>query len=374
MSRVAEPVQIGALRRVLRVRSINSYPFNMERKPERHEPVMVHEILDTFQLRPGAVVVDGTVGLGGHSQQFLEHIAPEGLLVGFDWDQSMLDIAAGRLIALGHTQLLLINKDFREIRPVMEKVGTMADAILLDLGLNSAQLDDPHRGLSFLKAGPLDMRMDKTRGEPAAAVLNRLSPQAIEELLQEYGDERWARAIAKKIVERRKVAPLRTTEDLVACVMSTIPKAAQDKRIHPATRTFQAVRIYVNGELEGLGEALENAAQTLAPGGILCVLSYHSGEDRIVKHAFRELAEVGYTELFRKPIQPSEDESRRNPPEQEREAQGYPTPFKQFSRLARQSITSRTSTEAHEMSAIPVTGVASKSRKRSRARKKSQAA
>jgi 16S rRNA (cytosine1402-N4)-methyltransferase len=313
VSGIAAPVQREALRRVLRLRSLNSGPYLMEHKPERHEPVMVEEILDTFQLRPGAVVVDGTLGLGGHSQRFLEKIAPEGMLIGFDWDASMMVIAKDRLVTLGHTELALVNKDFREIEPVLEELHVKADAILLDLGLNSAQLDDPHRGLSFLKDGPLDMRMDRTRGEPASAVLNRMSPLAIETVLKEYGDERWARAIARVIVERRKTTPLRTTTDLANCVLAAIPKPAQDKRIHPATRTFQAVRIYVNRELEGLDDALQGAVRSLAPGGVLAVLSYHSGEDRIVKHTFRDLAEEGYQELFKKPIAPTEAEERRNP-------------------------------------------------------------
>jgi 16S rRNA (cytosine1402-N4)-methyltransferase len=313
MSGVAVPVQLDALRRVLRLRSLNSGPMIMERKKERHDPVMVEEILDVFQLVPGAVVVDGTLGLGGHAQRFLEKIAPEGLLVGFDWDEAMLEIAKDRLVTLGSTQLVLVNDDFRAIRETLLHLDTQANAILLDLGLNSAQIEDPTRGLSFNKEGPLDMRMARTKGEPASALLNRLSPGAIESVLLEYGDERWARAIAKVIVERRKSRPLRTTTDLVECVLAAIPKNAQDKRIHPATRTFQAVRIYVNRELDGLDTALQDAALSLAHKGTLAVLSYHSGEDRIVKQTFRELAGEGFAELFRKPIQPTEAEIARNP-------------------------------------------------------------
>ncbi len=274
---------------------------------------MVDEILDTFQLAPGMVVVDGTLGLGGHSQRFLEKIAPEGVLVGFDWDEAMLAIAKDRLITLGSTQLILINKDFREIAEAMEELGIAPNAILLDLGLNSAQVDDPSRGLSFQKEGPLDMRMDRSRGEPASAVLNRISPGAIESILIEYGDERWARRIAQVIVDRRRANPLRTTNDLVEAVLAAIPSGAQDKRIHPATRTFQAVRIYVNRELDGLDEALMDAAHCLANKGTLAVLSYHSGEDRIVKQTLRALAAEGYTELYRKPIQPTDAEVARNP-------------------------------------------------------------
>lgn len=313
MSGVAAPVQIDTLRRVLRLRALVSGPLMMERKVERHEPVMVAEVFDALQLKPGMIVVDGTLGLGGHSQRFIEKIAPNGKLIGFDWDQTMLDLARQRLVSLGNTEVVLVHQDFREIESVLANLGFEADAILLDLGLNSAQLDDPQRGLTFLKEGPLDMRMDRTRGEPAASVLNRMTPAAIEHILQEYGDERWARAIALEIVRRRKDKPFRTTTDLVDSVLAAIPKGAQDKRIHPATRTFQAVRIYVNDELGELDEALANAARCLSPNGVLAVLSYHSGEDRIVKHTFRALSEQGYTELYRKPIEATEAEARRNP-------------------------------------------------------------
>jgi 16S rRNA (cytosine1402-N4)-methyltransferase len=313
MSSATAPAPLDVLRRVLRLQALNSGSMFMERKKERHDPVMVEEILDVFQLQPGAVVADGTLGLGGHSQKLLEKIAPSGVLVGFDWDAAMMEIARDRLVTLGQTQLILINDDFRTIRETLIGLGLEANAILLDLGLNSAQIEDQNRGLSFNSEGPLDMRMARNLGEPASALLNRLSPGAIELILKDYGDERWARAIAKVIVERRKSTPLRTTTDLVECVFAAIPRAAQDKRIHPATRTFQAVRIYVNRELDGLDQALKDAAQSLALRGTLAVLSYHSGEDRIVKQTFRELAEEGFQELLRKPVQPTEAEIARNP-------------------------------------------------------------
>jgi len=285
----------------------------MERKVERHEPVMVSEILDAFQLAPGMVVVDGTLGLGGHAQKFIEKISPNGKLIGFDWDENMLALAKEPLISIGKTEVILVNKDFLEIQPVLRDLNLKAHAILLDLGLNSAQVDDPQRGFSFSKEGPLDMRMDRTRGEPAAAVLNRMTPLAIEQMLKEYGDERWAKAIANEIVKTRKQKPLRTTTDLTECVLTAIPKSAQDQRIHPATRTFQAVRIYVNRELDILEEAIRKASEELAHNGVLAVLSYHSGEDRIVKHTFRDLASHDFKELYKKPQEPSEDEARRNP-------------------------------------------------------------
>lgn len=313
MSGIAAAPNLATMRRVLRMRSLVSGPLAMERKAFRHDPVMVEEILDLFDLKPGAVVVDGTLGLGGHSERFLQAIAPGGTLLGFDWDNGMLLSAKARLEGATDATMHFINDDFRQIGKVMDELALKADAILLDLGLNSAQVDDPERGISFNADGPLDMRMDRTRGEPASAVLNRLSIAELEEMLQDYGDERWARMIARKVVERRKVAPLRTTSDLVDCVLAAIPLGARDKRIHPATRTFQAVRIYVNGELEELDSALSDAAGRLAPGGVLAVLSYHSGEDRIVKNEFRRLAEIGFEDLYRKPSIPTEREISRNP-------------------------------------------------------------
>ncbi len=277
-----------------------------------HDPVMLGEILEALPLKPGAIIVDGTLGLGGHSVKLAEKIAPGGTLVGLDWDESMLAMARERLSTITDIQVHLVHSDFRNLREVLAKLGVQADGILLDLGLNSAQVDDPERGLSFMSDGPLDMRMDRSAGEPAAALLNRMSPAEIEQMLFDYGDERWARAIAKRIVERRKTRPLRRTGDLVECVLEAIPPRSRDKRINPATRSFQAVRIVVNGELEGLEEALHAAAASLRPQGVLAVLSYHSGEDRIVKHAFRDLSQEGYEEITRKPITPTEDEVRRN--------------------------------------------------------------
>lgn len=277
----------------------------------RHEPVMATEILNLFRLGPGKFVIDGTLGLGGHAALLLQAIRPGGRLIGLDWDESMLKIARGRLAGFDDVKAELHHLDFRQMDQVAGPGE--ADAVLLDLGLNSAQVDDPGRGFSFKEDAPLDMRMDRSRGEPASAVLNRMSLGEIEQMLWDLGDERWARAIARVIIERRKAAPLRTTGDLVQSVLAAIPAGARETRIHPSTRTFQAVRIFVNRELEGLGSALELAASRLAPGGVLAVLSYHSGEDRIVKGAFRDLAKEGFRELLRKPETASAREVFNNP-------------------------------------------------------------
>ena len=280
----------------------------------KHAPVMLREVLEVLDLKPGQTAVDGTLGLAGHAKEFAQAVSPGGTVLGIDWDQSMLGLAQERLSTIQGVKFLFAHSDYRNISDIVQEFDLKPNGILLDLGLNSAQIDDPTRGISFSKEGPLDMRMDRSKGEPASALLNRLGPNEIENILFEYGDERWSRAIAKKIVERRREHPLRTTTDLVDAVMAAIPAGARDKRIHPATRTFQAVRIAVNEELEGIDYTLIGAAESLAVGGTLAVLSYHSGEDRQAKHAFRELASSGrFEDLFKKPKQPTEQEILKNP-------------------------------------------------------------
>ncbi|OWU64507.1 MAG: 16S rRNA (cytosine(1402)-N(4))-methyltransferase [Armatimonadetes bacterium Cent15-Ar3] len=277
-----------------------------------HDPVMVDEILAALALKPGDVVVDGTLGLAGHSMRFIDAIRPGGVLVGLDWDESMLAIAKQRVGKPEGVTVHLVHSDFRDMKEVLVEYGLRPNGILLDLGLNSAQIEDPNRGITFKEDGPLDMRMDRSTGEPAAALLNRMSPQAIQDALEDFGDEKWAHRIAQKIVLRRKEQPLRTTNDLIECVLAAIPVNAREKRIHPATRTFQAVRILTNAEFDGLREAILDAASMLADKGNLAILSYHSGEDRIVKRAFQELAEEGFVLVDKKPRGPSEAEIGRN--------------------------------------------------------------
>ncbi len=286
-----------------------------------HVSVMVPEVMAALALRPGMLAVDGTLGLAGHASHIAKEIAPDGVLIGLDWDESMLKIAEERLkVEAKSVKVRLFHVDYRDLRESLTTACTElgrpfgADAILLDLGLNNAQIEDPDRGISFRFDGPLDMRMDKSAGEPASATLNRLSVGEIEQLIWDLGDERWARKIAQVIVERRKTAPLRTTFDLVDCVLAAIPAAKRDKRIHPATKVFQAVRIYVNRELDELEEAVKDAAECLLPDGTIAVLSYHSGEDRAVKRAFRSLSSTAeYQELYRKPLTPGEPELKANP-------------------------------------------------------------
>lgn len=279
-----------------------------------HEPVMVEETLAALNLKVGDLVVDGTLGLGGHAKHFFEAIQPLGSVYGFDWDEAMLEPTAADLNAQFGNRFRAFRLDYRNIPAVLVELGVKPNAIFLDLGLNSAQIDDSSRGISFRNVGPLDMRMDRTSGEPASALLNRATPNEIETILWNFGDERWAKAIAKQICERRKLAPLKTTQDLVEAVLAAIPAKARESRIHPATRTFQAVRIAVNRELDRLQAAFEEMAEQLAPGGVFVILSYHSGEDQAAKLAFRSLSESGnFTSLFKKPLRPSSAEVERNP-------------------------------------------------------------
>ncbi len=277
-----------------------------------HDPVMVDEILAALALKSGDVVVDGTLGLAGHSMRFIDAIRPGGILVGLDWDESMLAIAKQRVGKPEGVTVHLVHSDFRDMKEVLIEYGIRPNGILLDLGLNSAQIEDPARGITFKEDGPLDMRMDRSKGEPAAALLNRMSPQAIQDALEDFGDEKWAHRIAQKILLRRKEQPLRTTNDLIECVLAAIPVNAREKRIHPATRTFQAIRILTNAEFDGLREAILDAASMLAENGNLAILSYHSGEDRIVKRAYQELAQEGFVLVDKKPRIPSEAEIGRN--------------------------------------------------------------
>jgi len=228
----------------------------------------------------------------------------------------MLQEARRRLESVKDCNIHFVHSDYRQIPAALQELvpNRLADGILLDLGLNNAQILDPTRGITFRQEGPLDMRMDRSQGEPASALLNRISPPEIEKILRDYGDERWAKRIAEVIVTTRKENPLRTTEDLVQCVLKAIPTGARDKRIHPATRTFQAVRIAVNHELEGLRESVLKMAQKLQNQGVLIALAYHSGEDRQIKQAFQELqSEECFEVLFKKPLQPSEEEISKNP-------------------------------------------------------------
>ncbi len=257
-----------------------------------HTPVMLGEVVDWLAPRPGGRVVDGTLGGGGHARAIAERLAPGGALVGLDQDPDALEQAGRALTDLpGGVSVRLVRANFADLRAVLDEEGIPAvDGVLLDLGVSSYQLDTPQRGFAFRYNGPLDMRMDPGSAETAADLLGRLSEGQIARLLFDYGEEPRARRIAAEIVRRRADRPLATTEDLVDAVRGAMPFRTRPGEIHPATRTFQALRIAVNRELEVLSAALRQAAQALAPGGRLVVIAYHSLEDRIVKTTMAELA------------------------------------------------------------------------------------
>lgn len=282
-----------------------------------HVPVMLPEVMGLLPLKPGGVYLDGTLGLASHALAAASRIAPGGILIAFDWDASLLSRAKAKLESAIDVSVKLYHADFREAVDILNDRAEWpegppkVDGVLLDLGVNNAHLELAERGFSYKADGPLDMRMDRSQGDTAASFLNRATVTEIEKTLWTYGDERWARRIAQVIIDRR---PLKTTQDLVDCVLAAVPPAMRDKNIHPASRTFQSIRVKINSELEELEEALEGLAGLLAPGGVLAVLSYHSGEDRAAKTAFRSLAQSGhYEDIFRKPALPSASEVEANP-------------------------------------------------------------
>ena len=255
-------------------------------------------------------VIDGTVGMGGHAEAVLRTSGDDVRLLGTDVDPEALARARARLTAFGD-RVVLTRANFRELPRVAAAHGvTDARAILLDLGVSSYQLDESGRGFSFQADEPLDMRLDPEHGRTAAALVNDTDERELARVLFEHGGERFARRIARAIVRRR---PLRTTGDLVAAVRAAVPRAAWPRRTHVATRTFQALRIAVNDETGALRQTLQEIPGLLAVGGRLGVISFHSGEDRIVKQAFRALAAARFAALEPSPLTPGDDEVRANP-------------------------------------------------------------
>lgn len=276
-----------------------------------HDPVMVTEVLEQLAPERGGVFVDCTVGLGGHARALLD--AGASRLVGLDRDPAALARARTTLASHGD-RVTLVHADYRDVERVLETCGvTEVDGMLADLGVSSMQLDAAGRGFSFRRDEPLDMRMDPTAGPTAAEALRDVDERALADLIHELGEERHSRRIARAIVRAREERAIETTGQLADIVRRAIPRKGYS-RIDPATRTFQAVRIWVNRELDGLDGFLAAAARRLAAGGRLAVIAFHSLEDRIVKHTLRALQAQGtVTVLTKRPIVPSEAEVRRNP-------------------------------------------------------------
>ncbi len=294
-----------------------------------HQSVMIKEVVESLCCRPGGIYLDGTLGGGGHAYEILEKSSPDGILIGIDKDDEALRESERRLGRFGDRKVI-IKGNFANLDKILEKLGiTSVDGILLDLGVSFHQLTAADRGFSFSQTASLDMRMDSSQSLTAYDVVNTLAEQELEKIIREYGEERMARQIAKAIVNRRSHSPIATTTELAALVKETVPARPGRHKIHPATRTFQAIRIVVNDELAVLPRAIMKGIERLVPGGRFSIISFHSLEDRIVKQEFR-FWEGGCTcppglpvcacqrqrrirVLTKKPVRPSEDEVAHNP-------------------------------------------------------------
>jgi 16S rRNA (cytosine1402-N4)-methyltransferase len=277
-----------------------------------HIPVLRSEVLALLQPRPAGRYLDATIGLGGHAEAILRASDPDGTLLGIDRDLEALARAQARLAPFG-ARLRLRHGRFEDLEALARDSGPF-DGILFDLGASSLQLDMPERGFAFARGGPLDMRMDRQQPGTAADLVMALSEQELADLIYRWGEERWSRRIARAVVQAREHEPIRTTTDLAEIVARTIPRRLWPRHIHPATRTFQALRIAVNEELGGLDTSLAAAADLLGPGGRVVVISFHSLEDRIAKQAWRSLEAAGRVRvLTKRPLTASETEVQDNP-------------------------------------------------------------
>lgn len=251
-----------------------------------HIPVLLNEILDYLLCGPRKIFIDCTLGEGGHAFEILKKSTPSGILIGIDKDKDLIKIAIERLRVF-QGRFHIIRDDFKNVKNIISSLNIKkADGILFDLGISSRQLGIPERGFSFKYNGPLDMRMDTDQEITAFSLINNISLKELIEILRLYGEERWSQRIAKRIVDIREKREIRTTKELAEIVKSAIPLSYQSQRIHPATKTFQALRIAVNKELDVLKVALKEAIELLKIKGRLCVVSFHSLEDRIVKNIF----------------------------------------------------------------------------------------
>jgi len=253
---------------------------------------MLDEVMRLLACRAGGCYVDGTLGGGGYARAILRASGPDGRLLGLDWDAAAID-RVGHELRNFTDRISLSRASFDQVAPLIQNLGWgQVDGIVLDLGLSSFQLDDPERGFSFTQAGPLDMRMDRSRPLTAADLVNGWSDAELRRIIRDYGEERYAHRIAKAIVNRRRDQAFTTTTDLAGLIAQVVPASRDSRRIHPATRTFQALRIAVNAELEVLDRFLTEALPLLQSGGRLCVVAFHSLEDRLVKQQFKHWAKT----------------------------------------------------------------------------------
>jgi 16S rRNA (cytosine1402-N4)-methyltransferase len=276
-----------------------------------HLPVFVNEAVAYLNCSGNKIIVDCTVGEGGHAESILGRLGPSGIFLGIDRDQDALVASKERLRSFKQRSYLIWD-NFTNLKGALKKTGIdQVDGILFDLGVSSLQLNRAARGFSFLREGPLDMRMDHTRKPSAIDLVNKASFKELSHIIHEFGEERWAKRITRAILKERTKALLATTGQLAEIVARAVPGRG---RIHPATRTFQALRIKVNRELENLQETLPQAVDILRAGGRICVISYHSLEDRIVKHFFKDCARRGSLNILtKKPLTPRREELTINP-------------------------------------------------------------
>ena len=274
-----------------------------------HTSVLPVEVMSYLAIEPGMTVVDGTLGGGGHTRLMAEAVGPTGRVIAVDRDPAAIERGARELAG---KPIRFAQANFCDIPEVLDALSIdTVDRVLLDVGLSSDQLADDTRGFSFDSEGPLDLRFDPTEGEPAWRMINRLRPETIADIIYEFGEERFSRRIARRIAAVRGQSPIRSSRDLARVVLSAVPRQRPPPRLHPATRTFQALRIAVNQELKSLRIALERVPPRLSPGGRMAVISFHSLEDRLVKEAFRN--RQVWDNLTTSPIEASVEEESRNP-------------------------------------------------------------
>jgi 16S rRNA (cytosine1402-N4)-methyltransferase len=283
-------------------------------KSYSHNPVLTKEIMSFLNPAPGQIIVDATIGGAGHSEQILQKIIPGGTLIGIDRDEETLRLASERLKPF-EGSFKLINKNFKHLKETLKDIGVeKVNGIIFDLGISSIQMEARQRGFGIKSEGPLDMRMDRKQALTAKDIVNRFSERELSEIIRDLGEERFYRRIARRIVEERKKKEISTTAELAAVISNSLPYRYNKYKIHPATRTFQAIRIKVNDELGSISQALSELPDVMEKGARACVISFHSLEDRIAKNTFKEFKANGiFSILTKKPLTPDETELAMNP-------------------------------------------------------------
>lgn len=293
-----------------------------------HISVLLEETIENLDIKPDGVYVDGTLGGGGHSSVICKKLNKEGLLIGIDQDREALSAASKRL-EHNENKIIFVHDNFSNIKNILDENNIAGiDGIVLDLGVSSYQLDEGSRGFSYKKDAPLDMRMNQTNNFTAKEVINNYDEKELERVIKEYGEEKWAKRIAKFIVEERSKKEIHTTTELVEIIKKAVPAGARREGPHPAKRTFQAIRIEVNNELGIIEKTIRQVSEKLNPGGKICIITFHSLEDRIVKRTFKDLStackcppkypmcmcegKAVLKVITRKPIGPSEIELEKN--------------------------------------------------------------